>query len=69
MGAQVHDSTLFGEVAETTHWHLLDDGRVQCDVCPRACRLHEGQRGLCFVRARENDRIVSTTAGTVVASP
>ena len=32
------------------HWHPLDDGRVQCDVCPRACRLHEGQRGLCFVR-------------------
>ena len=29
----------------------LDDGRIQCDVCPRACRLHEGQRGLCFVRA------------------
>jgi hypothetical protein len=20
---------------------------VQCDVCPRACRLHEGQRGFC----------------------
>lgn len=29
----------------TRHWHRLDDGRVQCDVCPRACRLHEGQRG------------------------
>jgi pyruvate formate lyase activating enzyme len=27
-------------------WHRLDDGRMQCDVCPRACRLHEGQRGL-----------------------
>ena len=48
---------------ETTYWHVLDDGRVQCDVCPRACRLHEGQRGLCFVRARENDAIVSTTYG------
>lgn len=48
---------------ETLYWHTLDDGRVQCDVCPRACRLHEGQRGLCFVRARENDAIVSTTYG------
>jgi len=47
----------------TTHWHLLPDGRVQCDVCPRACRLHEGQRGLCFVRAREDDQIVLTTYG------
>jgi pyruvate formate lyase activating enzyme len=34
------------------YWHPLDDGRVQCDVCPRACRLREGQRGLCFVRGR-----------------
>ena len=47
----------------TRHWHRLDDGRVQCDVCPRACKLHEGQRGLCFVRARENDEIVLTTYG------
>jgi pyruvate formate lyase activating enzyme len=45
------------------YWHLLDDGRIQCDLCPRFCRLHEGQRGLCFVRAREDDRIVLTTYG------
>ncbi|MDH3690826.1 MAG: AmmeMemoRadiSam system radical SAM enzyme [Gammaproteobacteria bacterium] len=47
----------------TRYWHNLDDGRIQCDVCPRACRLREGQRGLCFVRARENDQIVLTTYG------
>ena len=45
------------------HWHLLDDGRVQCDVCPRACRLHEGQRGLCFVRGRVADQVVLTSYG------
>ena len=45
------------------HWHRLDDGRVQCDVCPRECRLHEGQRGLCFVRGRVDDQIVLTTYG------
>ncbi|MBI3157376.1 MAG: AmmeMemoRadiSam system radical SAM enzyme [Burkholderiales bacterium] len=33
-------------------WHALPDGRVQCDLCPRDCKLHPGQRGLCFVRAR-----------------
>ena len=44
-------------------WHPLDDGRLQCDLCPRFCRLREGQRGLCFVRARENDEIVLTTYG------
>jgi pyruvate formate lyase activating enzyme len=47
----------------TAYWHALDDGRIQCDVCPRACRLHEGQRGLCFVRAREDDQIVLTSYG------
>ena len=45
------------------YWHALADGRVQCDVCPRFCKLHEGQRGLCFVRAREDNRIVLTTYG------
>ena len=48
---------------DTTHWHRLPDGRIQCDVCPRACRLHEGQRGLCFVRARADDQIVLTSYG------
>jgi pyruvate formate lyase activating enzyme len=47
----------------TKYWHKLDDGKVQCDVCPRACKLHEGQRGLCFVRARLNDEIVLTSYG------
>jgi pyruvate formate lyase activating enzyme len=44
-------------------WHMLDDGRMQCDLCPRDCRLHEGQRGACFVRQRVNDRMVLTTWG------
>jgi pyruvate formate lyase activating enzyme len=47
----------------TRYWHRLEDGRVQCDVCPRACRLREGQSGLCFVRARRGDAIVLTTYG------
>ena len=45
------------------YWHRLDDSRLQCDLCPRSCRLGEGQRGLCFVRAREGDQIVLTTYG------
>ncbi|MEX2489249.1 MAG: AmmeMemoRadiSam system radical SAM enzyme [Pseudomonadales bacterium] len=52
-----------GSVVSTRYWHELEDGRVQCDLCPRACKLREGQRGLCFVRARENDEIVLTTYG------
>jgi len=44
-------------------WHLLEDGRLQCDLCPRDCKLHEGQRGACFVRQRIDDRMVLTTYG------
>jgi pyruvate formate lyase activating enzyme len=47
----------------TRYWHSLEDGRIQCDVCPRACKLREGQRGLCFVRGREGDAVVLTTYG------
>ncbi|MEE9607324.1 MAG: AmmeMemoRadiSam system radical SAM enzyme [Myxococcota bacterium] len=50
-------------VVPTRYWTRLEDGRVQCDVCPRRCRLNEGQRGLCFVRARQDDAIVLTTFG------
>ncbi len=45
------------------YWHHLEDGRIQCDVCPRFCKLNDGQRGLCFVRAREGDQMVLTTWG------
>lgn len=45
------------------YWHWLEDGRIQCDLCPRDCKLHEGQRGACFVRGRAGDQIVLTTYG------
>ncbi len=41
----------------TQYWHRLDNGKVQCDLCPRFCQLNEGQRGLCFVRGREQGEI------------
>lgn len=50
-------------VIPTKYWHRLSDGRVQCDVCPRACKLTDGKRGLCFVRACEGGKIVLTTHG------
>jgi pyruvate formate lyase activating enzyme len=45
------------------YWHRLDDERIQCDLCPRFCKLRDGQRGLCFVRARSGEEIVLTTYG------
>ena len=45
------------------HWHPLDDGRLQCDICPRDCKLREGQRGACFVRGMADGQMVLTTYG------
>jgi len=52
-----------GSVVSTQYWHQRDDGRIQCDLCPRECKLHDGQRGLCYIRARIDDEIVLTTYG------
>jgi pyruvate formate lyase activating enzyme len=54
---------MFKASHNTRYWSRLDDGRVQCDVCPRQCRMHDGQRGLCFVRGAENGEVRLYTYG------
>jgi pyruvate formate lyase activating enzyme len=45
-------------------WHALPDGRhVQCDLCPRACTLQDGQRGFCFVRMAHAGSVELTSYG------
>lgn len=51
------------EGREARHWHKLPDGRIQCDLCPNECKLKAGQRGVCFVRASDGERLVLTTYG------
>ncbi len=60
---EIKSNQVLGETFPGRYWRDLGDGRVQCDVCPRECKIHEGQRGLCFVRARQDDAIVLTTWG------
>jgi pyruvate formate lyase activating enzyme len=55
--------TEFPGEREARYWRKLDDGRIQCDLCPRFCKLHDGQRAFCFTRARDGERIVLTTYG------
>ncbi len=47
----------------TCYWHRIDADRIQCDLCPRFCKLREGQRGLCFIRGNQNGEIVLTSYG------
>ena len=54
-------------IVESNHpgrwWKPLPDGRLECQLCPRFCKLSEGQRGFCFVRRRAGERMVLTTYG------
>jgi len=45
------------------YWSTLDDGRVLCELCPRYCKLKDGQRGFCFVRQNLDGAMVLTTYG------
>lgn len=45
------------------YWTKQADGRILCELCPRYCSLHEGQRGFCFVRQNIDGEMVLTTYG------
>jgi pyruvate formate lyase activating enzyme len=62
-GGRIMSDAAVESVVPGRYWHRLEDGRLQCDLCPRFCKLHEGQQGLCFVRARRDDAMVLTTYG------
>ncbi len=44
-------------------WSVEQDGRILCQLCPRACRLKSGDRGFCFVRANHDHQMVLDTYG------
>jgi pyruvate formate lyase activating enzyme len=44
-------------------WHRLPDGRFQCDLCPRYCKLRPGQRAFCFVRQADAEGVLLTSYG------
>ena len=41
----------------------LGDGRIRCDLCPRHCKVRDGQRAFCFVRQNDGGQMVLTTYG------
>jgi pyruvate formate lyase activating enzyme len=48
---------------EARWWHTEPDGRILCTLCPRFCRLAEGQAGFCYIRKNENGKLVSLGYG------
>lgn len=58
-----HREQLAPGVVRGEYWQSMPDGRVQCDACPRHCRMHDGQRGFCFVREARDGAVVLTSYG------
>lgn len=46
---------------------VVADGRAVCDVCPHACALAEGRRGICRARAARGGRVVDENYGRVTS--
>lgn len=49
--------------SQKTYWWHREADKIVCDLCPRECRLQDGQRGFCFVRANQGSEMVLTTYG------
>ena len=45
------------------HWHVTRNNKVQCDLCPRGCKLNEGQRGFCYIRQNQGGSMTLETYG------
>lgn len=38
-------------------WHKVEQGKVQCELCPHSCTIAEGRTGLCRVREAEGGEL------------
>jgi pyruvate formate lyase activating enzyme len=44
---------------EAQWWTPLEGGKVHCYLCPRDCKIGEGQTGFCFIRKNEGGKLVT----------
>jgi pyruvate formate lyase activating enzyme len=51
-------------IHEARYWKPEADGKVLCTLCPRECRIGEGQNGFCWIRRNRGGRLVTTGWGT-----
>jgi pyruvate formate lyase activating enzyme len=45
------------------YWKPAPGGRVLCTLCPRGCRIGEGQDGFCFIRKNRGGQLVTSGWG------
>lgn len=44
-------------------WEPTDDNRILCTLCPRYCKIGEGQPGFCFIRQNHGGKLYSIGYG------
>ncbi len=49
---------------EARWWHTEDDGRILCTLCPRFCRIGDGQAGFCYIRKNVDGKLYSLGYGS-----
>jgi pyruvate formate lyase activating enzyme len=47
------------------YWNMRDDGLIECALCPRHCRIADGQHGACLVRQRKGDELFTASYGKI----
>ncbi|AOT71212.1 AmmeMemoRadiSam system radical SAM enzyme [Geosporobacter ferrireducens] len=52
---------------EALFYRQLKDGRVQCDLCPHACKIPANSLGRCRIRKNEEGRLFSLNYGKITA--
>ena len=45
------------------YWSTQPDGRILCTLCPRYCRVADGQAGFCFIRQNRGGKLVQLGYG------
>lgn len=47
------------------YWHFRDDGLIECDLCPRHCRMADRKHGTCLVRQRKGSELIAASYGLI----
>jgi pyruvate formate lyase activating enzyme len=50
-------------VREASYWKKLEGTRVECELCPRGCKVADGERGFCGVRENRGGEYVTLVWG------
>lgn len=47
------------------YWKLLDDGDIECTLCPRHCRIKDQSHGMCLGRQRQDCELFAASYGLI----